>query len=78
MVNGKQEASAAGEFNVTIDCLIRRNVILIEVGMDKKPVGGKFRYVFPLICSSLDERVYNFIPGLQAYPILVDCRGINN
>ena len=109
LVSGKHQIPEAGATIVFVDYKINESSITIAIRINEKPVEGKLSYIFPLVCSSLDQislsknslnlknsngslvlesnyalltpipvdkRVYNFIPGLQAYPIEIDCSNL--
>jgi len=53
---------------------IEENTLLVRLADSSLKINSNQTIKQPI---GLDERVYNFVPGLQAYPIEVDCTGLN-
>jgi hypothetical protein len=110
LVNGEQNAPEEGTPNIYIDYRVKNNIFSIEIAIDKPVTKEKLRFIFPVVCSGLDQfqlsddsfklknnkgsltiqsnykmaalipvnrRVYNFVPGLQAFTLVMDCSEIH-
>jgi len=109
LVSAKHNIPDIGDTIVFVEYRISENLMSIEISVNEIPAEGKLSYIFPLVCSGLDQvslrkdelhlqnskgsfvlesnfplrspipidkRVYNFIPGVQAYPVEIDCANL--
>jgi hypothetical protein len=111
LVDGENRAPETGTPKVYLDYRVKKDVLSLEIALDKPILKGKLRFIFPVICSAQEEielsrnslkcmketgtltvlsnypiettipesqRVYNFVPGLQAFPLIIDCAEIHD